>query len=152
MPAVLACAAAGFVLVLALPMTRVDLGGRPFPAPALADRLRDRPGCVAHDYPMALIQMDLLQRDIDRGCRFVVDLGGYSYYLTDSPYADAPRRRNQDWQVLALDYFRTANAVIVIRFSETVGFSRDTAETIAEWPVIVQVGEFAVREPLPESR
>jgi alpha-1,2-mannosyltransferase len=144
--------AAGAVLVLAIPMTRVDLGGRPFPAQALAERLRDHPGCLTHDYPMALIQMDLLQRDIDRGCRFVVDLGGYSYYLVDSPDARESRRRNEDWQVLALEYYRTGEAAIAIRFSAGRGFSRRTARTIDRWPVIVQIGEHVVREPQPPPR
>jgi hypothetical protein len=145
----LAAAATGAVLVLAIPMTRVDLGGRSFPAEALAEPLRDRPGCVTHDYPMALIQMDLLQRDLDRGCRFIVDLGGYSYYLADSPDAGAARAQHRDWQAHALEYFRTGDAAIAVRFRAGFGFSRDTARTIRGWPVIVEHGDFVVREPRP---
>ncbi len=149
LPLPLAGVATGAVLVLAIPMTRVDLGGRPFPAEALAQPLRDRPGCVTHDFPMALIQMDLLQRDIDRGCRFVVDLGGYSYYVTDSPDAKEPRARNRDWQAHALEYYRSGDAAIAFRFRAGAGFSRATARTIKRWPVIVEVGDFVVREPRP---
>lgn len=152
LPGVLTSAAVGFVVVLAIPMTRVDLGGRPFPAQELAEPLRDRPGCVTHDYPMALIQMDLLQRDIDRGCRFVVDLGGYSYYDTKSEYAQARRARNVDWQRFALEYYRSGDAAIAVRFRANSGFSRQTARTIERWPVIVEVGEYVVREPQPGRR
>ncbi|HEU5484976.1 MAG TPA: hypothetical protein VFU98_08730 [Microlunatus sp.] len=148
----LAGAATGAVLLLAIPMTRVDLGGRAFPGQVLAEPLRDRPGCVTHDYPMALIQMDLLQRDIDRGCRFIVDLGGYSYYLSDSPDAGAARAQHRDWQVHALDYYRTGDAAIVVRFRAGFGFSRETARIIRRWPVIVEHGEFVVREPRPAQQ
>ncbi|HYI52942.1 MAG TPA: hypothetical protein VEX57_03180 [Microlunatus sp.] len=148
----LAVAAAGAVLLLAIPMIRVDLGGRSFPGQALAVVLRDRPGCLTHDFPMALIQMDLLQRDLDRGCRFVVDLGGYSYYVTESPDAKESRARNRDWQAFALEYYRSGDAAIAVRFRAGAGFSRATARTIERWPVIVEVGEFVVREPRPARR
>jgi alpha-1,2-mannosyltransferase len=123
-------------------MIRVDLGGRSFPGQALAVVLRDRPGCLTHDFPMALIQMDLLQRDLDRGCRFVVDLGGYSYYVTESPDAKESRARNRDWQAFALEYYRSGDAAIAVRFRAGAGFSRATARTI----------EFVVREPRPARR
>lgn len=42
---------------------------------------------------MAAIQLDALQETIGRNCTYVVDLGGYSYYLIDSPYHLESRRR-----------------------------------------------------------
>ena len=54
----------------------------------------------------------------------MVDLGGYSYYLIDSPYHQESRRKNEDWQALALDYYRSGNAVISVRFSTASGFSK----------------------------
>ena len=152
LPPPVAGVAALAVLVLAIPMTKVDLGGRTFPARTLAAGVQDRPGCVTTDWPMALLLMDTMQRDIDRGCRFVVDLGGYSYYLFDSPYATESRRKNEDWQRLALEYYRTGDAVISIRFDTGTGFSKETARTLESWPVIVEAGRYEIREPQPPER
>ena len=149
LPPVVAGVAALAVLVLAIPMTKVDLGGRTFPARTLAAGIENRPGCVTTDWPMALLLMDRLQRDIDGGCRLVVDLGGYSYYLIDSPYAQESRRRNEDWQRLALEYYRTGDAVISIRFSTETGFSKETARTIESWPILVESGRYEIRKPQP---
>jgi hypothetical protein len=149
----LARLAAGLVLagivIFALPLRHLDLGDRRPPPAAVAAVLAGRAGCVTTDWPMTLIQLDLLQRDIDRGCRFVVDLGGYSYYLTDSPDHLQSRRHNRDWQRLALDYYRSGTAVIPVRFSTASGFAPSTAREIARWPVIMKADGIVVRRPLP---
>ena len=120
-----------------------------FPTAALAPTADQLPGCLATDWPMALLQLDLMQREIDRGCRFMVDLGGYSYYLTDSPYHSQMRRNNEDWQVLALAYYRSADAVLPVRFSVKSGYSDATARTVKSWPVLVKADGYAIRRPLP---
>ena len=79
----------------------------------------------------------------------MVDLGGYSYYLVDSPYHQESRRKNEDWQAVALDYYRSGNAVIRVRFSTSSGFSKATARTLAEWPVIAQADGYVIRRPEP---
>ncbi|MET1006798.1 MAG: hypothetical protein ABWX96_14715 [Propionibacteriaceae bacterium] len=137
------------ILVLAYPMRDVQLGKREFPGAQLGAASAGRGGCTTTDWPMTLIQMDLLQADIDHGCRFVVDLGGYSYYLVDSPYHEESRRKNEDWQALALDYYRSGNAAIPVRFTTDSGFSRATARTLTEWPVIVAADGYAIRRPEP---
>ena len=139
-------------LALAYPMREVQLGNGSFPAPTSRRCVRRWHGCTTTDWPMTLIQMDLLQSDIDRGCRFVVDLGGYSYYLVDSPYHQEARRENVDWQALALDYYRSGDAVIPVRFAIDAGFSRATARTLEPWPVIVEADGYAVRRPEPARR
>ena len=145
-PTLVGMAVAG-TLVLAYPMRHVHLGNQRFPAAQLASQLSDRDGCTTTDWPMTLIQMDLLQRDIGRGCRFVVDLGGYSYDLIDSPYREESRRMNEDWQALALDYYRSGEAVIAVRFDTDRGFSEQTAQTLDSWPVIVEADGYTVRRP-----
>ncbi len=147
-PTLVAIAVAG-ILVLAYPMREVQLGKREFPGAQLGAASARWGGCTTTDWPMTLIQMNLLQADIDHGCRFVVDLGGYSYYLIDSPYHEESRRKNEDWQALALDYYRSGNAVVPVRFSTDSGFSRATARTLAEWPVIVAANGYAIRRPEP---
>jgi hypothetical protein len=136
-------------LALAYPMRDVQLGKREFPGAQLGAASAWWGGCTTTDWPMTLIQMDLLQAEIDHGCRFVVDLGGYSYYQGDSPYHQEARRDNLDWQALALDYYRSGNAVIAVRFSTDSGFSEETARTLEGWPVIVEADGYAIRRHEP---
>lgn len=149
LPPVLAGLAVLGTLVLAWPLRDVDLGDQRFPGAQLGTAAADLDGCTTTDWPMTLIQMDLLQTDLDRGCRFVVDLGGYSYYLVDSPYHQESRRKNEDWQRLALEYYRSGGAVISVRFSTASGFSKRTAEIVGSWPVLVEADGFVIRRPEP---
>lgn len=149
--ALVALAVVGIV-ALAYPLREHTLGGKEFPAAELAPTASQLPGCLATDWPMALLQLDLTQRQIDSGCRFVVDLGGHSYYLTDSPYHDQMRRKNEDWQVLALAYYRSADAVLPVRFSVKSGFSEATARTVKSWPVLVRADGYAIRRPLHQEQ
>ncbi|HEU4545418.1 MAG TPA: hypothetical protein VFR88_03920, partial [Microlunatus sp.] len=149
-PALVGLAVVG-TFALAYPMRDVQLGKREFPGAHFAAASAEWGGCTTTDWPMTLIQMDLLQSDIDQGCRFVVDLGGYSYYHVDSPYHQEARRNNEDWQALALDYYRTGDAVIAVRFSTATGFSRATVRTLQSWPVIVEKDGFVIRRPQPDG-
>ncbi|HEY5981297.1 MAG TPA: hypothetical protein VIT41_16855, partial [Microlunatus sp.] len=139
-------------VVLALSLPRWAFGNPAFPGTTLSAAVADRPGCLATDWPMTLIQMNLLQRNLDRACPLVVDIGGYSYYLVDSPYSDVSRRKNRDFQAVLLAYYRSADAVVPVRFSTQSGHSKGTAKEIASWPVVAQAGRYVVREPLPEAR
>ncbi len=139
-------------LVLAIPLPRFNFGNLAFPGPALAAGVADRSGCLATDFPMTLIQMDLLQRNLDRGCPLVVDIGGYSYYHVDSGYSDVSRRKNADFQAVILAYYRSADAVVPVRFSTRSGYKKATAREIASWPVIAGSGRFVVREPRAAAR
>ena len=137
---------------LALSLPRWHFGNPAFPGPTLAAGVANRPGCVASDWPMTLIQMDALQRNLDRGCPLVVDIGGYSYYLVDSEYSDVSRRRNHDFQAILLEYYRSADAVLPVRFTTQSGYSRATAKEIASWPVVAKAGRYVIRAPQPEAR
>ena len=148
LPPSLAVVTVAGTLVLAYPMREVDLGDRQIPVDQLRATLPRWGTCIATDWPMTLIQLNLLQREIDRGCRFVVDLGGYSYYLLDSPFHAEARRDNVDWQQLALEHYRSGDAVIPVRFDTDAGFSEHTARTLESWPVIVEAGDYVVRRPV----
>ena len=146
-----AVAVAGTV-ALAASLPRFNLGNADFPGRTMAAQIEQRPGCLATDWPMTLIQMDLLQRNLDRRCPLVVDIGGYSYYLVDSQYSDGSRRKNRDFQVVVLDYYRSADAVVPVRFSTLSGYDKATAKEIASWPVLAEVGRYVVRQPQPGAR
>ena len=65
--------------VAAAPLTELRLG-KAFPAGELATRATlVGSTCVTSDDPTALVALDVLSSNLDHGCRFVADLGGYSY-------------------------------------------------------------------------
>jgi hypothetical protein len=148
LPPALASLAAGAVLLSAWPLIQ-HRQGQPFPGPTAAAIVVDLPGCVATDYPMTLIQMDMLRRNLERGCRFEVDLGGASYHLEAGEYEDMPRDRNEVWQAYALEYLRTGDAVVIARFSSGVGFSPETAKVVRGWPELGRAGRYVIRIPQP---
>jgi alpha-1,2-mannosyltransferase len=148
LPPALATLAVIAVMLSALPLTQLRLG-RTFPARAAAAAVADLPGCVVTDFPMALIQMNLLRRNLARGCRYEVDLSGASYHLEAGADEEQPRARNHVWQAYALDYLRSGDASIIVRFSSGVGFSQKTARIVRSWPKIGRAGPYAIREPQP---
>lgn len=121
--------------------------GRPFPAAALQRSVGSAVGCVASDDPAALIELDLLQRNLVRGCSLMVDLGGYTYDLRSSTGQQVRRSENVAWQRFALTYLRSARTSIVMRFRRGAGFSSATARTVAGWPVEIQAGRVTIRLP-----
>jgi alpha-1,2-mannosyltransferase len=148
LPPAVASVAAVAVLLSALPLTQLRLG-RPFPGRTAAAIVEDLPGCVVTDFPMTLVQMDLLRRNLERGCKYEVDLGGASYYLEAGEEKQAVRRRNTVWQAYALEYLRTGDAAVLARFSSGVGFSRKTAKVVRGWPELGRAGHYVIRNPEP---
>jgi hypothetical protein len=147
-PAACAGLVSAMLLIFAWPLHDVTLGHRRLPTAALGSALAGRAGCLTTDYPMTLVLLDQLQHQIDRDCPYVVDLGGYSYYDTAGSYHLVSRRKNPDWQRLAMGYFRSGDAVIIVRFSTERGLSRATAKELDNWPVIVRSGRYVVRQPM----
>jgi lipoprotein signal peptidase len=123
--------------------------GRPFPGTELAVSVPSS-GCVTSDDPATLIQLDVLSRNIQLGCPFVVDLGGYSYDL-ESPGGHVPRNQNTRWQRLAINYLRSGRVVITTRFSRKAGFDAASARTVKGWQTIGRVGRYSLRVPTPAS-
>ncbi|MFL6027015.1 MAG: hypothetical protein ACJ72K_08765, partial [Friedmanniella sp.] len=123
--------------------------GSPFPGRALAAALAGTSGCVTTDQPIALIETDLLRRNLARDCPLVVDLGGYSYALPPASGTYIVRDRNQRWQRFALEYLSSGDATLPLRHRVGFGFTRHTAATVASWPVIAHVDGYSVRRPVP---
>jgi alpha-1,2-mannosyltransferase len=148
LPPAVASLAAVAILVSALPLTQHRLG-RPFPGRTAATIVANLPGCVVTDFPMTLIQMNLLRRNLERGCRYVVDLGGTSYHIGTRADRQQKRHHNEIWQAYALEYLRTGDAVVIARFSSGVGFSPETAKVVRGWPQLGRVGKYVIRKPQP---
>jgi hypothetical protein len=118
-----------------------------FPARSLRAAVAGRSGCTTTDWPTALIQMNLLSRSIEQGCRFEADLGGWSYDLGSDALRRSPRARNAEWQQFALDYLRSGDATLIIRFERIPGFDAANTKTYENWPAIASVGKYVVRDP-----
>jgi len=94
--------------------------------------------------------MNVLRRNIDRGCRYEVDLGGASYHLAAGAAEDGPRSRNPVWQNYAMEYLRSGTAVVIARFTAGGGgFSPEVFRLIQSWPEIGRADRYVIRRPQP---
>jgi hypothetical protein len=108
--------------------------------------------CVTADSPVALIQMDLLGRDLERRCRVWVDVTGLTYDTAGMrrPNGDpVPRQLNGGWQRALIEYLLSGNATIVVR-RDGDGLAPDTARTIDHLPVLVRVSGYTLWQVPPD--
>jgi hypothetical protein len=122
-------------------LTGLELGRR-FPGTSLARSVGSSGGCVTADDPAALIEMNVLSRDLDRGCTFVADLGGYSYELAYRRGQEMPRRSDAAWQRIYLDYLRTGSVALAFRYREGDALSSETLATLGQWAPLSQAGPY----------
>jgi alpha-1,2-mannosyltransferase len=145
-------ASPGVVVIALLVMTvwaaptRHEIFGRAFAANRLARAATATPGCITTDDPATLIELDLMQRNLARGCRFVADLSGASY--GPSMVTGGPRRLNTRWNAYALRYLRSGSLVLLAR-GAGAQFSGPSIRTIRSWPTIAQAGPHRLQRPLP---
>lgn len=122
--------------------------GHAFPIAALARPVASARTCVTADDPIALIELNVLRRNLDRGCALVADLGGYNYALQVGAGRFHSRARNPQWQRVAVDYLRGGDvAVVGLRFHRGSGFTKATAKTVKSWPLLGTAGAVTVRRP-----
>ena len=81
-------------------------------------RLTASSHCVTADSPVDLVLLDVLSRDLARGCRVMVDVSGLTYDR-DSASAQAagrlPRRRNRAWQHDLRAYLLSGDTTLLSR-------------------------------------
>ena len=123
--------------------------GTRFPGAALGHAAASS-RCVTADSPGALIQMDLLGRDLERGCPVWVDVTGLTYdtaAVRRPNGAPVPRALNGPWQQALLGYLLSGNATILVRRASD-GLAPSTASTIEHLPVLArQSGHTLFRVP-----
>lgn len=137
----LACA----MVAQAYSLTGLQLGSG-FPAASLRRGVASTSGCVTADDPAALVEMDVLTRNLDRGCSFVADLGGYSYELTRRRGRTTTRRDDKEWQRIYLDYLRTGSVALSFRYASSGALSMATQATLQGWTTVWRVEDFQLRE------
>lgn len=103
---------------------------RPFPA-AQVRAMLPQAGCVRSDSPGALVLLDVLSRDLDRGCTVAIDLSGTWF---DEPVVVrsqvVSRRDNPRYQDAVVDYLSTGGATVLVRAGGD-GFSTATTKELA---------------------
>ena len=137
------------VLALGATTATTQTFGTRFPGQQVAAATAGVPGCITTDDVTLLIESNLLQRNLLRGCRLVVDLGGYSYDQSSHLGDRIARASNQEWQREALDYLASGSVAVTHRFHSGSGFSSRTASTVARWPVIARGSGYVLHRPTP---
>jgi alpha-1,2-mannosyltransferase len=150
---VAAVAAVTTLALLGLGSLARPLGER-FPGEGLAAYV-PASGCVRSDAPTVLIQLDVLSRDLARGCPVPVDFTGQTYdrFARQGPDGSPlPRETNPAWQAYARQYLTSGSATVLVRGSNN-GFDATTHELFGDLPVLGRVGEHTVLGPLdPDGR
>jgi len=145
--ATLAAAPALLVLVALLAVhvrTVAAPHGVAFPATRLRPYVAARP-CLVTDVPIVPVLLDVLTRDLDRGCPLVVDVMGEEHHADrprDPDGAPVVRQRNAIWQGLMQRYL-TAGSTTVLARPET-GLSATTRQRLGGLPLLVREGQFTV--------
>ena len=109
--------------------------------------------CVTADSPVVLIQMDVLSRDLERGCRVWIDVTGLTYDTLAAwrPNGEPlPRSSNPRWQQALIDYLFSGNATILV-LGPGDGLAPDTARTIDHLPVLLRDSGYTLWQVPPGS-
>jgi alpha-1,2-mannosyltransferase len=115
-----------------------------FASPQLVAAVATLPGCVTSDDVSILIRLNVLGRNLDRGCRLVVDYGGYAH---DPPGLPADVRNTPQWQAGLLAYLSEGSGAFHVRNHGRGSGAEYGARVWQTWPVIEQDGRFTLRRP-----
>ncbi len=143
-PARLAAAAtAAAVLAWGIPGIWHPIG-RPFPSRLTSAAARTT-GCITADDPTYLIEMNVLSRDLDAGCRVWVDVTGLTYDRAGGGAPGQPIQRATDptWQRKVMSYLLSGSATVVAR-PET-GLDPQSRHRLRGLPVLARDEGFALR-------
>jgi alpha-1,2-mannosyltransferase len=113
----------------------------PFPDQLAAGLRSSR--CVMADSPMALIELDVLSRNLSDGCPNWVDVSGRTYDVDRPPGKHwVSRPRNSRWQHDVRHYLLSGDAVIVIR--DAAGLDANTLRAVDDHPVLEAADGYVV--------
>jgi alpha-1,2-mannosyltransferase len=103
------------------------------------------PGCITADDPAYLIEMNVLSRDLDAGCRVWIDLTGITY---DQAGGGGPgrvdnRATNPTWHHLVMGYLLSGEATMVAR--KATRLDPASLARVRRLPVIASSGGFTLR-------
>jgi hypothetical protein len=136
------------LVAYASPLTQAAFG-RPFAGATVSKVVRSLPGCVAADNQVALIEMDVLGRNLERGCPSVFDVTGYSFALPRTRAEPILQRDDEVWQQWLMNYLQSCDAVVMVNYRPGVHLSSATAKEVESWHELIQVGNARVWSPRP---
>lgn len=137
-----AAAVSGMLVLLAYaPATAI--AGHPPPAGRLDAITDDFHGCISYDEPSQALSLDLVSRDLDRGCPFVVDLGAASGWNR----LRLSGRHPSHTELIALDYLRNASASLLFRYPP--GRHGDSVNIPGHWTLLAR--DHRIRLVAPRS-
>jgi alpha-1,2-mannosyltransferase len=138
---------AAMIAVLGLGAPGVlHLEGTHFPAGPMRPGAARVHGCVTADDPAALVELNVLTSDLNRGCALWPDVTGWTYDTAEvrTPSGkEESRHKNTVWQHLVLGYLQSGSATILAR-PET-GLSEASRAQIAAGPVLAHAGDYTLR-------
>jgi hypothetical protein len=102
-------------------------------------------GCVMADAAMPLIELDVLSRDLSRGCPNWIDVTGRSY--GEHASTRHARRHNARWQRDLTHYLLSGDTLTLFR--KDVGIGTRLARLIHALPVVRRAGRFTVWRTTP---
>jgi hypothetical protein len=105
--------------------------------------------CVQSDTPMALIQLDVLSRDLENGCQVWVDVIGRSYHAPLKPTGTvdgrpATRTTYGPWQRALRAYLESGDALVVLD-PHSAGVARSTLRLVEHGPALAAADGYTVR-------
>lgn len=98
--------------------------------------------CVTSVTPIALIETDVLSRNLGNGCRQWVDSYGRTYSLDKPGRKAVSRKRNKKWQLDVRRYLLSGDAVILI--GNDASLSSATLHLVTSEPLVTHVGGVSV--------
>ncbi|MGN6742530.1 MAG: glycosyltransferase family 87 protein [Amnibacterium sp.] len=141
-----AATVAVLVLVAALNL-RHDLkpADQTVPVQGLQAAARSVPGCIYSDEPTLLAVMDVLSRDLDRGCAVQPDMSGISFDPAGHPPGQPriPRTKNPVYQAEVIRYLRSGSAFIAVRAGAAL--SDATKRELARNAILFADGPYVLR-------
>jgi hypothetical protein len=117
----------------------------PFPAAALRPATARVTGCVTADDPLVLAELNVLSRDLGRGCTVWIDVTGATYGPDRMNLPDGHevlRESNPRWQRDLTAYLLSGDAVIVHRAG--TGMSTATHRAVTRGPALARSGRWVL--------
>jgi alpha-1,2-mannosyltransferase len=102
--------------------------------------------CVTSNDPTTLVLLNVLNRNLSRGCPFVVDVSGAAYH--GELWTGESRFANEAWQRYALGVFRSGDLMIMNPYAPS-GYTNTTLKIIRSWPTVKKAGVWHLRTPRP---
>lgn len=123
-----------------------DHTGRSQRFTTLASAVASVSGCVTSDDPAPLIELNLIGRNIERGCPVWIDLTGQFY--VDVPPGVVHRADDPHFQDEAIGYLSSGDVAIIGRLASVHYLSPANRRLVRSWPTLAVDGEYTAHKVL----